>query len=157
MLPSSNGKMLPTAGTVVTTTAPVAAPSTAPAATAITGWRWPTDGKIIDNFSAAEGGNKGVDISGSQGQPILATANGRVVYAGNALRGYGNLIIIKHNDDYLSAYAHNDTMLVREQQEVRAGQKIATMGSTGTSTTRLHFEIRYKGKSVNPLRYLPQR
>ncbi|AHF78235.1 Outer membrane lipoprotein [Sodalis praecaptivus] len=162
MLPSSNGKMLPTAGTVATTTAPVAAPSTAPAATAsgstaITGWRWPTDGKIIDNFSAAEGGNKGVDISGSRGQPILATANGRVVYAGNALRGYGNLIIIKHNDDYLSAYAHNDTMLVREQQEVRAGQKIATMGSTGTSTTRLHFEIRYKGKSVNPLRYLPQR
>ncbi|EEZ3319183.1 tRNA pseudouridine(13) synthase TruD [Escherichia coli O157:H7] len=74
-----------------------------------------------------------------------------------ALRGYGNLIIIKHNDDYLSAYAHNDTMLVREQQEVKAGQKIATMGSTGTSSTRLHFEIRYKGKSVNPLRYLPQR
>ncbi|WP_223230107.1 peptidoglycan DD-metalloendopeptidase family protein, partial [Salmonella enterica] len=75
----------------------------------------------------------------------------------SALRGYGNLIIIKHNDDYLSAYAHNDTMLVREQQEVKAGQKIATMGSTGTSSTRLHFEIRYKGKSVNPLRYLPQR
>ncbi|HFL9322841.1 TPA: peptidoglycan DD-metalloendopeptidase family protein [Escherichia coli] len=88
---------------------------------------------------------------------IIATADGRVVYAGNALRGYGNLIIIKHNDDYLSAYAHNDTMLVREQQEVKAGQKIATMGSTGTSSTRLHFEIRYKGKSVNPLRYLPQR
>lgn len=70
---------------------------------------------------------------------------------------HANLIIIKHNDDYLSAYAHNDTMLVREQQEVKAGQKIATMGSTGTSSTRLHFEIRYKGKSVNPLRYLPQR
>lgn len=86
-----------------------------------------------------------------------AAKNGRDVYAGNALRGYGNLIIIKHNDDYLSAYAHNDTMLVREQQEVKAGQKIATMGSTGTSSTRLHFEIRYKGKSVNPLRYLPQR
>lgn len=91
------------------------------------------------------------------GEFIIATADGRVVYAGNALRGYGNLIIIKHNDDYLSAYAHNDTMLVREQQEVKAGQKIATMGSTGTSSTRLHFEIRYKGKSVNPLRYLPQR
>ncbi|HCK8897074.1 TPA: protein-L-isoaspartate(D-aspartate) O-methyltransferase [Salmonella enterica subsp. enterica serovar Typhi] len=104
-----------------------------------------------------EGGNKGIDIAGSKGQAIVATADGRVVYAGNALRGYGNLIIIKHNDDYLSAYAHNDTMLVREQQEVKAGQKIATMGSTGTSSTRLHFEIRYKGKSVNPLRYLPQR
>ncbi|NDL61191.1 murein hydrolase activator NlpD [Enterobacteriales bacterium SAP-6] len=163
MLPSSGGKMLPTSGAVVATTAPVTAPSStsttlaSSGSTAITGWRWPTDGKIIDNFSAAEGGNKGVDLSGSRGQPILATSGGRVVYAGNALRGYGNLIIIKHNDDYLSAYAHNDTMLVREQQEVSAGQKIATMGSTGTSSVRLHFEIRYKGKSVNPLRYLPQR
>ncbi|WLI79049.1 murein hydrolase activator NlpD [Kosakonia sp. H02] len=150
--------------------APVTAPVTAPAVSAteptvsstttsspIATWRWPTEGKVIDNFSATEGGNKGVDISGSKGQAIVATADGRVVYAGNALRGYGNLIIIKHNDDYLSAYAHNDTMLVREQQEVKAGQKIATMGSTGTSSTRLHFEIRYKGKSVNPLRYLPQR
>lgn len=123
----------------------------------ISTWRWPTDGKIIENFAATEGGNKGIDIAGSKGQAITATAAGRVVYAGNALRGYGNLIIIKHNDDYLSAYAHNDTMLVREQEEVKAGQKIATMGSTGTSSTRLHFEIRYKGKSVNPLRYLPQR
>lgn len=160
------GKMLPAAGAVVAGSA--AAPVTAPAATPpasstvsnsapVSSWKWPTDGKIIDNFSSSEGGNKGVDISGSRGQPIVATADGRVVYAGNALRGYGNLIIIKHNDDYLSAYAHNDTMLVREQQEVKAGQKIATMGSTGTSSVRLHFEIRYKGKSVNPLRYLPQR
>ncbi|CAI0973699.1 murein hydrolase activator NlpD [Serratia sp. T13T92] len=160
------GKMLPTSGAVVAGSA--AAPVTAPAATPpasstasnsapVSTWKWPTDGKIIDNFSSSEGGNKGIDISGSRGQPIVATADGRVVYAGNALRGYGNLIIIKHNDDYLSAYAHNDTMLVREQQEVKAGQKIATMGSTGTSSVRLHFEIRYKGKSVNPLRYLPQR
>lgn len=154
--------MLPSSGAVVATTAPVTAPSTTVSSTANTGtpvssWRWPTDGKIIDSFSASEGGNKGIDIAGSRGQSIVATASGRVVYAGNALRGYGNLIIIKHNDDYLSAYAHNDTMLVREQQEVQAGQKIATMGSTGTSSVRLHFEIRYKGKSVNPLRYLPQR
>jgi len=153
--------MLPSSGTnVATTTAPVTAPtvsSTTDSATPVGSWRWPTDGKIIDNFSASEGGNKGIDIAGTRGQPIVATASGRVVYAGNALRGYGNLIIIKHNDDYLSAYAHNDTMLVREQQEVKAGQKIATMGSTGTSSVRLHFEIRYKGKSVNPLRYLPQR
>ncbi|WP_313752496.1 murein hydrolase activator NlpD [Mixta calida] len=160
---SGGGKMLPSTGTttVATTTAPVTAPptvsSTTSSSTPVAGWRWPTDGKIIDNFSAAEGGNKGIDIAGSRGQPVIATASGRVVYAGNALRGYGNLIIIKHNDDYLSAYAHNDTMLVREQQEVKAGQKIATMGSTGTSSVRLHFEIRYKGKSVNPLRYLPQR
>ncbi len=158
----SEGKMLPSSGTntVATTTAPVTAPtvsSTTNSTTPVGSWRWPTDGKIIDNFSASEGGNKGIDIAGSRGQPVVSTASGRVVYAGNALRGYGNLIIIKHNDDYLSAYAHNDTMLVREQQEVKAGQKIATMGSTGTSTVRLHFEIRYKGKSVNPLRYLPQR
>lgn len=148
------GKMLPAAGAASSATAVSASSSSSvPVGT----WRWPADGKIIENFSSAEGGNKGIDIAGSRGQPVLATANGRVVYAGNALRGYGNLIIIKHNDDYLSAYAHNDTMLVREQQEVKAGQKIATMGSTGASSVRLHFEIRYKGKSVNPLQYLPQR
>jgi lipoprotein NlpD len=164
----SANKMLPNnKGTATAVTAPVTAPvvssTTVPTASStsdsapISTWRWPTDGKVIENFSATEGGNKGIDIAGSKGQAIIATASGRVVYAGNALRGYGNLIIIKHNDDYLSAYAHNDTMLVREQQEITAGQKIATMGSTGTSSTRLHFEIRYKGKSVNPLRYLPQR
>lgn len=151
------GKMLPTTG--APTTAPVSAPAAVASSNtaAVGSWRWPTDGKVIDSFSDSEGGNKGIDIAGSRGQPITATASGRVVYAGNALRGYGNLIIIKHNDDYLSAYAHNDTMLVREQQDVTAGQKIATMGSTGTSSVRLHFEIRYKGKSVNPLRFLPQR
>ncbi|WP_333854511.1 murein hydrolase activator NlpD [Leclercia sp.] len=163
----SANKMLPNnKGTATVVTAPVTAPvvsSTVPAASSMTSsspissWRWPTEGKVIENFSSSEGGNKGIDIAGSKGQAIIATGDGRVVYAGNALRGYGNLIIIKHNDDYLSAYAHNDTMLVREQQEVKAGQKIATMGSTGTSSTRLHFEIRYKGKSVNPLQYLPQR
>ncbi|ADO47230.1 Peptidase M23 [[Enterobacter] lignolyticus SCF1] len=162
----SANKMLPNNKPAAPVTAPVTAPvasTTQPTASStstsspISSWRWPTDGKIIENFSGADGGNKGIDIAGSKGQAIVATADGRVVYAGNALRGYGNLIIIKHNDDYLSAYAHNDTMLVREQQEVKAGQKIATMGSSGTSSTRLHFEIRYKGKSVNPLQYLPQR
>ncbi|MBV8041111.1 MAG: murein hydrolase activator NlpD [Pluralibacter sp.] len=162
----SANKMLPNNKPATPVTAPVTAPvasTTQPTASStstsspISSWRWPTDGKIIENFSGADGGNKGIDIAGSKGQAIVATADGRVVYAGNALRGYGNLIIIKHNDDYLSAYAHNDTMLVREQQEVKAGQKIATMGSSGTSSTRLHFEIRYKGKSVNPLQYLPQR
>ena len=162
----NSGKMLPNnkkpASTVSTTTA---SPTTT-TATATTGsstnnssikWRWPADGKMIEGFSDAQGGNKGVDIAGSRGQSVIAAAPGKVVYAGNALRGYGNLIIIKHNDDYLSAYAHNDTLLVRDQQDVAEGQKIATMGSTGTSSVRLHFEIRYKGKSVNPLRYLPQR
>ncbi|GCP70413.1 murein hydrolase activator NlpD [Escherichia coli] len=163
----SANKMLPNNKPAATTvTAPVTVPtastteptvSSTSTSTPISTWRWPTEGKVIETFGASEEGNKGIDIAGSKGQAIIATADGRVVYAGNALRGYGNLIIIKHNDDYLSAYAHNDTMLVREQQEVKAGQKIATMGSTGTSSTRLHFEIRYKGKSVNPLRYLPQR
>lgn len=118
-------------------------------------WLWPTKGRVIKNFSAGDQGNKGIDIAGQRGQSIVSTAGGTVVYSGNALRGYGNLVIIKHNDNYLSAYAHNDRLLVREGQSVKAGQKIATMGSSGTSSVRLHFEIRYQGKSVNPKRYLP--
>ena len=97
------------------------------------------------------------NISGSKGQAVYAAAPGRVVYAGNALRGYGNLIIIKHDDDFLSAYAHNDSISVTDQQQVKAGQQIAKLGSTGTTSTKLHFEIRYKGKSVDPTRYLPRR
>ena len=120
-------------------------------------WQWPTQGNVIQGFSNTDGGNKGIDISGSRGQAVKAAASGRVVYAGNALRGYGNLIIIKHNDDFLSAYAHNDKILVSDQQEVKAGQEIAKMGSTGTNAVKLHFEIRYKGKSVDPVRYLPRR
>ena len=85
----------------------------------------------------------------------MSTANGTVVYSGNALRGYRNLVIVKHNDNYLSAYAHNERLLVKEGQSVKAGQKIATMGSSGANGVRLHFEIRYQGKSVNPNRYLP--
>lgn len=118
-------------------------------------WLWPTKGRVISKFSSGDQGNKGIDIAGERGQAIVATANGSVVYSGNALRGYGNLVIIKHNDNYLSAYAHNDRLLVKEGQNVIAGEKIATMGSTGTSSVRLHFEIRYQGKSVNPSRYLP--
>ena len=119
-------------------------------------WQWPVSGNIIQGFSNSDGGNKGIDIGGSRGQAVKAAASGRVVYAGNALRGYGNLIIIKHNDDFLSAYAHNDKLLVTDQQEVRAGQEIAKMGSSGTNAVKLHFEIRYKGKSVDPLHYLPR-
>ena len=129
---------------------------TAPAVSNVT-WRWPTSGNVIQGFSNSDGGNKGIDISGSRGQAVNAAAGGRVVYSGNALRGYGNLIIIKHNDDFLSAYAHNDSILVKDQQEVKAGQQIAKMGSTGTNGVKLHFEIRYKGKSVDPTRYLPRR
>lgn len=123
---------------------------------AIDHWVWPTKGRILSGFSSKVTGNKGIDIAGHRNQPILAAAAGRVVYAGNALRGYGNLIIIKHNNDYLSAYAHNSRILVKEHQTVKAGQHIADMGETGTTSIRLHFEIRYKGKSVNPLRYLPK-
>lgn len=128
----------------------------APVASTIA-WRWPTSGNVVQGFSSSDGGNKGIDIGGSRGQAVNAAADGRVVYAGNALRGYGNLIIIKHNDDFLSAYAHNDSILVKDQQEVKAGQQIAKMGNTGTTDVKLHFEIRYKGKSVDPTRYLPRR
>jgi len=117
-------------------------------------WQWPTKGKILQRFSATTG-NKGVNIGGKKGQAIYAAAAGKVVYAGNALRGYGNIIIIKHNSDYLSAYAHNDVLLVKENQNVTAGQKIALMGKSSSPIVQLHFEIRYKGKSVDPLRYLP--
>lgn len=153
-----------TSSTPVTTTTqvettnntPVNANVVAPVASNVA-WQWPTQGNVIQGFSNSDGGNKGIDISGSRGQAVKAAASGRVVYAGNALRGYGNLIIIKHNDDFLSAYAHNDKILVSDQQEVKAGQEIAKMGSTGTNAVKLHFEIRYKGKSVDPVRYLPRR
>lgn len=119
-------------------------------------WQWPVRGQILARFSSAEQGNKGIDIGGRDGSRINAAADGQVVYAGNALRGYGNLIIIKHNDDYLSAYAHNKRILVKERQDVKAGQQIAEMGDTDAASTRLHFEIRFRGQSVDPLRYLPK-
>lgn len=134
-----------------------AAAKTASTNNAVIKWQWPTTGPVISGFSLAETGNKGVDIRGSRGQAINAAAAGKVVYAGNALRGYGNLIIIKHNDDYLSAYAHNEVLKVKEQQDVSAGQHIADMGSSDTTDVRLHFEIRRQGSSVNPMSYLPKR
>ncbi len=145
----------------VVTTVPAKKPSVTTTKTTtaksekVSKWLWPTKGRVIKNFSAGEQGNKGIDIAGQRGQPIVSTAPGTVVYSGNALRGYGNLVIVKHNDNYLSAYAHNDKLLVSEGQSVTSGQKIATMGSSGTKSVRLHFEIRYQGKSVNPKRYLP--
>ena len=147
---------VPTTPVDNTNSTPINAHVVAPIASNVA-WQWPTSGNIIQGFSDTDGGNKGIDISGSRGQAVKAAASGRVVYAGNALRGYGNLIIIKHNDDFLSAYAHNDKILVSDQQEVKAGQEIAKMGSTGTNAVKLHFEIRYKGKSVDPVRYLPRR
>jgi lipoprotein NlpD len=118
-------------------------------------WHWPVKGKIVSAFSTLEHGNKGIDIAGRDGSRVNAAADGLVVYAGSALRGYGNLIIIKHNDDYLSAYAHNKRILVAERQQVASGQQIAEMGATDATDSRLHFEIRFRGKSVDPMRYLP--
>lgn len=117
-------------------------------------WAWPVKGPILAKFSYQEHGNKGLDIGGAVGTPIKATAAGQVVYAGNALRGYGNLVIIKHNDDFLSAYAHNHRLLVKERDQVVAGQLIAEMGNTDAERVQLHFEIRYRGQSVDPLKYL---
>ncbi|MDO4698843.1 MAG: peptidoglycan DD-metalloendopeptidase family protein [Pasteurellaceae bacterium] len=120
-------------------------------------WQWPTQGQIITPSYAFEHGNKSLEIAGNKGQPVKAAAAGKVVYAGNALEGYGNLIIIKHNDEFMSAYAHNDSIKVKEQDNVRAGQTIATLGSTGTNSNKLHFEIRHLGKPVDPMLYLPKR
>ena len=117
-----------------------------------TDWIWPANGKILSTFSK---NSKGVKISGQSGEAVLASASGAVVYSGNGLRGYGNLIIIKHNDTYLSAYAHNSRILVKEGDSVTKGQKIAEMGNTDSDTVQLHFEIRKNGKPVDPLIYLP--
>ena len=123
----------------------------------VTDWQWPSEGKLIKSFASSTQGMKGISISNSRGSSVYAAASGEVVYAGSGLRGYGNLIIIKHNYDYLSAYAHNDKLLIKENEHVKIGQKIAVMGDSGTDSVRLHFDIRYRGKSVDPLRYLPKR
>lgn len=155
-----------------TATAPASAPlggatapaSTAPAATAPqppasspsdddVAWIWPTSGGVIAGFDEAK--NKGLDIAGKLGDPILAAGDGRVVYAGAGLRGYGNLVILKHNNTFLTAYAHNHALLVKEDQTVRKGQKIAEMGQSDADRVKLHFEIRRQGKPVDPARYLP--
>ncbi len=116
---------------------------------------WPAQGTVIAGFDEAK--NKGVSIAGRIGDPVVAAADGRVVYAGAGLRGYGNLVILKHNNTYLTAYAHNQALLVREDQSVRQGQKIAEMGSSDTDRVKLHFEVRRQGKPVDPLNHLPRR
>jgi lipoprotein NlpD len=118
-------------------------------------WAWPYNGRLLAGFS--EGANKGVDIAGGEGDPVLAAAGGKVLYVGNNVRGYGNLVIVKHNNMYLSAYAHNSRILVKENQTVARGQKIAELGASDTDQPKLHFEIRRQGKPVDPLKYLPQR
>ena len=137
------------------------APSPAPVAAAAregdddVNWGWPSAGAVIAPFDDAK--VKGLVMGGKAGDPVLAAADGRVVYAGSGLRGYGNLIILKHNNTYLTAYAHNQTLLVKEEQAVRRGQKIAEMGSTDADSVKLHFEIRKQGKPIDPAKLLPPR
>nr|WP_040517137.1 peptidoglycan DD-metalloendopeptidase family protein [Gilvimarinus chinensis] len=120
-------------------------------------WQWPARGNVIAGFSSSSGLNKGIDISGKLGEPVVAAADGYVVYAGTGLRGYGKLVIVKHNETFLSAYAHNRALRVQEGESVKGGQQIAELGSSGTDKEKLHFEIRRDGKPVNPLTYLPKR
>ncbi|MDF2181788.1 peptidoglycan DD-metalloendopeptidase family protein [Neptuniibacter sp. CAU 1671] len=120
-------------------------------------WQWPASGEVIQNFTTSGKINKGINLAGKEGDPVHAAAAGRVVYAGNGLLGYGNLVIIDHNQQYLSAYAHNSKVMVKENDHVRAGQKIAEFGRTGTDRVMLHFEIRRDGQPLNPLNFLPKR
>ena len=140
------------------------APASAPAVAAVTpaaasddavAWMWPGNGAVLAGFDEVK--NKGLDIGGNAGDPVLAAGEGKVVYAGAGLRGYGNLIILKHNNTFLTAYAHNQTLLVKEDQTVKKGQKIAEMGSTDADRVKLHFEVRRQGKPVDPMKYLPAR
>lgn len=128
-----------------------------PTTAVVGGWTWPAMGTVIGTYSLTNNLNKGIDIAASEGAPVMAASAGTVVYAGNNLHGYGNLLIIKHNDSFVSAYGHNRTLLVKEGQKVKTGQKIAEMGSTGADRVKLHFEIRLNGKPVDPLRYLPKK
>lgn len=120
-------------------------------------WVWPAQGPVIGRFVSGNPRQKGIDIGGSVGDPVLAASGGNVVYAGSGLKGYGQLVIIKHNEQYLSAYAHNSRLLVAEGAQVQQGQRIADMGASETDKTKLHFEIRQAGKPVDPLKYLPTR
>ncbi|MTV41837.1 peptidoglycan DD-metalloendopeptidase family protein, partial [Duganella radicis] len=140
---------------------PAASAPAAPAAPALAAddanlsWIWPADGKVIATFD--EGKNKGVDIAGKAGQQVVAAGAGKVMYAGSGIRGYGNLVIVKHSNNLLSAYAHNRAILVKEGQSVTKGQMIAEMGDSDTDSVKLHFEIRQQGKPVDPSRFLPNR
>ncbi|GAB2610219.1 peptidoglycan DD-metalloendopeptidase family protein [Novilysobacter erysipheiresistens] len=132
------------------------APSAPPVNSGVA-WRWPVDGQLLSRFEAGEPTKQGIDIAGTGGAPVRASGDGTVVYSGSGLVGYGELIIIKHNEHWLSAYGHNRNRLVNEGAVVKAGQQIAELGRTGAARDMLHFEIRYNGKPVDPLKYLPQK
>ncbi len=140
------------------TSAPVVMPAASkPSQDPLSGieWDWPVKGAVLERFDETR--NKGIDIAGKAGDAVLASADGKVVYAGSGLRGYGNLVIVKHSDDFISAYAHNDKLLVQLHEAVKRGQKIAEMGSSDADRPKLHFEIRREGKPDDPLKYLPER
>lgn len=142
-----------TATPPVATETPAPVPATASTSNDGLNWAWPASGKVIGNFAQT----KGLEIGGKAGDAILAAADGRVVYAGNGLKGYGNLVIIKHNASYMSVYANNQKILVKEQQDVKRGAKIAEMGKTDSDTVKLHFEVRKQGTPLEPLNYLPKK
>jgi len=146
----------PAAAATPTTAQPSETPAPTPEGTAAAGageWLWPTQGKVIKGFSDS-GSARGIDIAGTMGQPVVAAGPGKVIYSGADLRGYGKLVIIKHDSAFLSVYAHNSKILVKEGQQVTKGQKIAEMGNTDTDQVKLHFEIRQQGKSVDPMNFL---
>ena len=134
---------------------PTAAPEPSRAPSSSLPWLWPTSGKVIETFDDPR--NKGIDIAGNEGAPVQAAADGEVVYVGSAVRGYGNLVIVRHSDDFITAYAHNRKVLVAEKQSVKRGQPIAELGRSDADRPKLHFEIRHQGKPVDPLKYLPAR
>ena len=156
--PDSGGAAIATAPPVAPTpeiapTPPAPEPEKPPGTdTEDVDWMWPVKGKVLAPFTEAA---KGMDIAGRKGAPVVAAAGGRVVYAGSGLRGYGKLVIIKHNVTWLSAYAHNENILVKEGQDVKKGQKVAEMGSSDTDQVKLHFEVRRQGKPVDPAKILP--
>ncbi|PWB19758.1 peptidoglycan DD-metalloendopeptidase family protein [Comamonas sp. JNW] len=157
--PAATAPAVTGANTPAATPGPAPAPAAAASAPAASdgnlGFIWPASGAVIQGFDDAR--NKGVDIGGKAGDPVVAAADGRVIYSGAGLRGYGNLILVKHNNTYLTAYAHNQTLLVKDDQVVKKGQKIAEMGSSDADRVKLHFEVRRQGKPVDPSRYLPSR
>ena len=153
--PAASAPLGTAAGVSAAAPAVVAPPTATVGSDEDVGWIWPAQGSLLAGFDEAK--NKGLDIGGKAGDAVIASADGRVVYAGAGLRGYGNLIILKHNNTFLTAYAHNQTLLVKEDQTVKKGQKIAEMGNSDADRVKLHFEVRRQGKPVDPSRYLPAR
>ncbi|MFC4728749.1 peptidoglycan DD-metalloendopeptidase family protein [Coralloluteibacterium thermophilus] len=155
--PSTPPATVPVAGAGAAPATPPPARPVAPGAVSPSGWRWPANGQIVGRFAAGDPTRQGLDIAGNAGDPVLAAADGVVVYSGAGLVGYGELIILKHSDEWLSAYGHNRRRLVEEGQSIKAGQQIAEMGRSGASRDMLHFEIRRNGRPVDPLPLLPPR